>query len=287
MNGSPSRAMVLATLLFMAGGFRAGAQTPPQSDADFAKYAKKLREDALLRMEPTITVPTASRALGVSGKYPWKTGIVTTVFWIGGKSGNASSAWDPKWERSYGGFDNPEAQSRKNFIPANFVPRLNPFYIALPYNDVASGATKPEAKVVIPWYGDVVANGSWSEGQSVCRDRWVAIRSSTGKVCYAQWNDCGPFAVDHWQYVFGNEKPRPNANGGAGLNVSPAVRDYLQLSGTDVADWKFVEAPDVPKGPWALYGSNNPFTKPSPPPPGAAPAAPEQFGPPTPVQKTE
>jgi hypothetical protein len=62
--------------------------------------------------------------------------------------------------------------------------------------------------------------------------------------------------TDHWEYVFGNEKPRPNADGGAGLQISPAVRDYLELSNIDVTDWKFVEAKDVPDGPWKIYGEH-------------------------------
>jgi hypothetical protein len=48
-------------------------------------------------------------------------------------------------------------------------------------------------------------------------------------------------------------------NQGAGLDVSPAVRDYLGLKGKDVCDWKFVEARDVPNGPWTKYGDNNTF----------------------------
>ena len=61
----------------------------------------------------------------------------------------------------------------------------------------------------------------------------------------------GPFRTDHWEYVFGNERPKPNLNRGAGLDVSPAVRDYLGLPDTDVTDWKFVEFSEVPPGPWA------------------------------------
>ena len=235
------------------------AQTPYQTSADFTKYAMKLRESAILHMEPQVVIPTMSRTMTVSGKYPWRTGIVTTVFWVGEPAGgnnpvhNFSSSWDLNWEQSYGGFDNPNPASRRNFIPANFVPKQNPFYIALPYNDVTHGTTKPESKVVIPWFRDEFRQ----EGQSVCHDHWIAIRNNSGKVCYAQWSDCGPFRTDHWQYVFGNERPRPNLNGGAGLDVSPAVRDYLQLSSTDVTDWKFVDALEVPNGPWALYGDNN------------------------------
>jgi hypothetical protein len=214
-------------------------------------------------MEPQVIIPTASRLLNISGKYPWKEKIVTTVFWVGEPAGgnnpvhNFSSSWDLNWESSYGGYDNPNPGSRRNYIPVNFVPRQNPFYIALPFNDVTHGTTKPESKLVIPWYREMVDRGQWQEGQSICHNRWIAIRNGSGKVCYAQWSDCGPFRTDHWQYVFGNEKPRPNLNGGAGLDVSPAVRDYLELSSTDVTDWKFVEASEVPSGPWALYGDNN------------------------------
>src|SRR5438477_488150 len=67
------------------------------------------------------------------------------------------------------------------------------------------------------------------------------------------------FRTDHWQYVFGNERPKPNLNKGAGLDVSPAVRDYLGLEETDVTDWKFVEFSEVPRGPWSKHGDNNTF----------------------------
>ena len=195
----------------------------------------------------------------VGGRFPWKTNIVTTVFWIGERptannpTPNHASSWDPNWANAYGGYDNPDPDHRRNFIPVAFTPRQNPFYVALPYNDVTRGTTKPESRLVIPWFKSAFQR----EGLSVCRDRWVAVRSRDGKVGYAQWSDCGPFRTDHWQYVFGNERPRPNLNNGAGLDVSPALRDYLSLRGTDVTDWKFVDARDVPSGPWARYGENN------------------------------
>jgi hypothetical protein len=235
-----------------------------QSAEDFARHAKELREKAIQGLQPLVAPPAGTQRVAVSDQYPWKTEIVTTVFWIGRargrkKDGSTASAWDANWARNYGGYDNPEPKSRRDFIPANFVPRQNPFYIALPYNDVSRNFTRPEAKTVIPWYRDLVTSGQWVDGHSICHNRWLAIRNHAGKVCYAQWSDCGPYKADHWQYVFGNEKPRPNANGGAGLNVSPAVRDYLQLADTDVTDWKFVEVAKVPDGPWGLYGENNPL----------------------------
>ena len=59
--------------------------------------------------------------------------------------------------------------------------------------------------------------------------------------------------------MFGNERPKPNLNQGAGLDVSPAVRDYLGLKQTDVTDWRFVDFSEVPRGPWSALGENNTF----------------------------
>ena len=217
--------------------------------SEFAKYAMSLREQEMEKIPP-LNEPTTSH---VMSRYPWKTNIVTTVFWIG-KKRNHRSVWDANWTRNYGGFDNPDPSARRNYIPVAFIPRQNPFYCALPYNDVEHGQFKPEAPLVIPWFKQSYTG----PGQSVSRHRWIAIRKGD-RLCYAQWEDCGPFRTDHFQYVFGNERPKPNANHGAGLNVSPAVRDYLGLAPTDVTDWQFVEVRDVPPGPWRSYGDNNHF----------------------------
>jgi hypothetical protein len=113
---------------------------------------------------------------------------------------------------------------------------------------------RPEAPRVIPWFKEAYRG----RGVSTCKGRWIAIRKGA-RVVYAQWEDAGPFRTDHWQYVFGNERPKPNLNQGAGLDVSPAVRDYLDLRDTDVTDWKFVEFAEVPRGPWSQLGDNNSF----------------------------
>jgi hypothetical protein len=238
-------------LLILLGRFLAATEYPPYSSAaNFAEYSMKLREREMDQIPPLTEPTTLHPAIQ---RYPWKMSIVTTVFWIGEK-GSYGTVWDPNWTRNYGGTDNPDPSARRNYIPIAFVPRQNPFYFALPYNDVAHGKFKPEAPLVIPWFKQSY-NG---QGQSVCRHRWIAIRKGN-RVCYAQWEDCGPFGTDHFQYVFGNERPTPNPNHGAGLNVSPAVRDYLGLAPTDVIDWQFVEVPDVPPGPWRNYGDNNHF----------------------------
>jgi hypothetical protein len=254
------RLLAVCLTLVIAGVAKGDEQStsPYATAADFAKYAMKLREQALLKVEPQVFVPTSSRP--TTQRSPWKTNIVTTVFWVGEQAGgnnpvpNFKSSWDANWTGSYGGFDNPDSSSRRNYIPVSFIPHQNPFYCALPYNDVTHGQFKPEAPLVIPWFKQAYTG----PGQSVCKDRWIAIRKGN-RTCYAQWEDCGPFRTDHFQYVFQNERPKPNLNHGAGLDVSPAVRDYLGLAPTDVTDWQFVEVRDVPSGPWRSYGENNHF----------------------------
>jgi hypothetical protein len=266
-----TRSVILAAnflVLFNTPGF---AQQRGNSSADFAKYAMQLRENELLRITPhTIMSPSNGlssgndfRSLGGSvGRSGWKVNITTTVFWVGEQATvnnpvpNDKSAWDGGWRSNYGGYDNPNRGARVNFVPLNFLPRQNPFYVALPYNDVDNHHTKREAAQVIPWFRSSFVR----DGQSVCKGRWLAIRHGN-RVCFAQWEDVGPFTTDHWQYVFGNERPRPNRNRDAGLDVSPAVRDYLGLGGLDVCDWKFVDYRSIPSGPWAKYGDNNTFVK--------------------------
>jgi hypothetical protein len=206
------------------------------------------------------SLPRKSSASRLAQRYPWKTRIVTTVFWIGEQSGgnnlvaNCTSAWDKEWRKNYGGFDNPNPASRRNYVPIKFTPRQNPFYCALPYNDKAHTGHRPEAPRVVPWFQEDYQGPA----VSTCKDRWVAIRKGN-RIAYAQWEDAGPFRTDHWQYVFGNERPKPNLNKGAGLDVSPAVRDYLGLKQTDVTDWRFMDFSEVPRGPWSTLGENNTF----------------------------
>jgi hypothetical protein len=190
---------------------------------------------------------------GFVSSYPWRIAIRTTLFWVGEPASlrspdNRHSAWDREWIINYGGTDTPLSGSRDNFRPVAFVPRQNPFYVALPYNDRCPGGIRPEASKVIPWFDPSLA----AQGKSNLKGRWLAIRKGD-RICYAQWEDVGPFQIDHWEYVFGNERPRPNRNQDAGLDVSPAVRDYLGLDELDVTDWQFVEQGEVPAGPWKAY----------------------------------
>src|SRR5947207_1460570 len=281
------RSLAIATTAFLLG-FALGVWLLPRESETWAKI-NNLRQKIIEKARGTAQVavpkpsPTAPRVLSQSGLltassaataaplsaptarpsgdvFPWKMNVITTVFWVGEEqaTGKASpqhqSVWDKDWLKNFGGVDDPEPAARHDYIPISFVPRQNPFYCALPYNDVEQGQFKPEAPIVIPWFKQVHAE----PGQSVCKDRWVAIRRGD-RICYAQWEDCGPFRTDHFQYVFQNERPTPNASHGAGLSVSPAVRDHLGLAPTDMADWRFVEIGDVPSGPWRNYGENNHF----------------------------
>ena len=208
---------------------------------------------------PLVFTPTA-KTTAPSKQFEWKKEIVTTTFWVGelptanNPVPNRASSWDQNWTSNYGGYDDPSPGARRNFLPVKFTPRQNPFYCALPYNDKARTGHRPEAPDVVPWFKEAYQGPA----VSTCKGRWVAIRKGS-KTVYAQWEDAGPFRTDHWQYVFGNERPKPNLNKGAGLDVSPAVRDYLGMQDTDVTDWKFVEFKDVPPGPWAKLGDNNTF----------------------------
>ena len=237
----------------------AGSNAEP-AKTKFSKKSEKTADDRVFDISSIAFAPKLLAGDHPGQRYPWKNEIVTTVFWIGEKPGgnnpvpNRVSSWDNQWAKNYGGTDDPDSAHRSNYIPANFTPGLNPFYCALPYNDKAKDGHRPEAPRVVPWFRDAYQG----PGVSTCKDRWVAIRKGN-RVAYAQWEDAGPFRTDHWQYVFGNDRPKPNLNKGAGLDVSPAVRDYLGLKPTDVTDWRFVDFNEVPRGPWATHGENNTF----------------------------
>jgi hypothetical protein len=178
------------------------------------------------------------------------TGIRTTVFWVGetanadnGGIPNAESAWDDHWLSHYGGVDAP--QPRTGNLPAGFVPQENPYYFALPYNDISEqGSRKPSADKCLP-----TNTTSKSDRHSWCKNSWIAI-SYHGKTAYAQWEDVGPFEEDDSRYVFGEARPRNTQGEKAGLDVSPAVQGYLGIKDVDNTAWRFVKPTDVPEGPW-------------------------------------
>jgi len=194
--------------------------------------------------------------------YPIHKNITATYFFVGelpSKNNkfisNVVSAWDDIWMWHYGGVDNPK--DRICFYPRKFIPKENPFYVALPYNDLyPNGKVKPSQKK-IPWYKGYT-------GTSIVKNRWVKIikhyKNGKTKVCYAQWEDAGPNEYDDFDYVFGNKRPKNTFNAKAGIDVSPAVKDYLGLKDIDKVDWQFVDFKDVPDGPWKKIITTTPVT---------------------------
>jgi hypothetical protein len=239
-----------------------GASKAEPAKTRFSKKSEKTGDDRVVDISSLGFTPgqLAAQPVQPGQRYPWKSSIVTTVFWIGEKPStnnpvpNRVSSWDKEWTKNYGGMDDPDPAHRSNYMPVKFNPGLNPFYCALPYNDKAREGHRPEAPRIVPWFREAYQGPA----VSTCKGRWVAIHKGS-RTAYAQWEDAGPFRTDHWQYVFGNERPKPNLNKGAGLDVSPAVRDYLGLQPTDVTDWRFVDFREVPRGPWATHGENNTF----------------------------
>jgi hypothetical protein len=175
--------------------------------------------------------------------------IITTFFWVGepadsdnGNISNQASTWDGQWQQHFGGVDSPAP--RNGYAPAGFTPRENTFYFALPYSDINSKGQRKTTAAKCP-----LAAGN--NVYSWCKNSWIAIRHN-GKVAYAQWEDAGPFGEDDVNYVFGSSPPANKKDGKAGLDVSPAIRDYLGLQDVDTADWGFLPAQSVPDGPWKL-----------------------------------
>lgn len=252
MNASFAISGILSVALL---GTAAGARLSERL-ADVHEDFLSDRREALPSLSDPYGIPAAARVViersrdSIRDSLPWKRNVVATVFWVGelptenNPTPNTKSAWDQNWQENFGGYDQPDR--RDGWCPQGFIPALNPFYIALPYNDVAKGGVhRPEASEVIPWFWQSYRG----DGISVCKGRWIAIHYG-GRVCYAQWEDVGPFEVDHWQYVFGKESPRGNRNQNAGIDLSPAVRDYLNLKSGARVEWKFVEDTQVPRGPW-------------------------------------
>lgn len=184
-----------------------------------------------------------------SSRGPVHEQVMTTVFWVGEPAdaenahiSNVPSAWDEQWEHSYGGYDDPEHRSGYN--PAKFTPRENPFYFALPYNDLdEDGKRRSTARGCLQYTPSTNDHYSW------CKNTWIAVVYGS-KTVYAQWQDVGPNEENDPNYVFGTAKPKNTFGARAGLDVSPAVRDYLGLDGDNLTSWAFMPASSVPNGPW-------------------------------------
>jgi peptidoglycan/xylan/chitin deacetylase (PgdA/CDA1 family) len=184
--------------------------------------------------------------------YPLHQNITATVFWVGESASidnqfidNFSSIWDDKWLEHYGGVDDPNLRNR--YVPAKFTPHENSFYFALPYNDIENGTRINDANKIVYWSDEK----NWNDTESMVKNKWIKITKNT-KTVYAQWEDAGPFVYGDKNYVFGTALPINKMNNNAGLDVSPAVSDYLGLydDNKNIVRWQFVDFQNVPDGPW-------------------------------------
>ncbi|MCK5506450.1 MAG: hypothetical protein KAJ10_14910 [Thermodesulfovibrionia bacterium] len=173
---------------------------------------------------------------------------ITTLFWVGEEANkdnnfisNTSSAWDEGWLEHYGGIDSP--LHRCGYKPCAFKPKENPFYFALPYNDLNNNGIRKESAKLIPWYQENI------DKTSILKNRWIEIVYREN-ICYAQWEDVGPLETDDIGYVFGNSPSNNTFGVQAGLDISPAVWDCLKLNTNYFITWRFVVELEVPPGPW-------------------------------------
>jgi hypothetical protein len=243
LSGARPAVAAVALALAAAGCARSGPASSPPSSA----VGGRTGSEAAPVPAPAPAPAAAPAPAPAPPAYPDHT-ATATVFWVGepadsdsGYITNVTSAWDDHWRDHFGGVDDPD--HRAGWRPAGFVPRENPFYVALPYDDFDdAGHVKPSA-ARLPWAADRVA------GQSVLKNRWVRVEHG-GQATYAQWEDVGPFQSDDFDYVFGAAGPSNKRNDRAGIDVSPAIRDALALDGEQPVSWRFVDRADVPAGPW-------------------------------------
>jgi hypothetical protein len=222
----PAGATALATTAVATYTVPSRPAPPPLSDFDFV-------------------TPKANHNI-----YPWRTYIVTTEFWIGegatpiSSTTNVQSSWDEEWLQKNHGTDSP--YNRNGYASGGHASTLNPFYCALPFNDLAF-PDKAQNWLPHGWY----RHPEDGKQVSACQHRWVEIKNSRGDICYAQWEDVGPLTYDDAEYVFGGARPRGLGSDHAGLDVSPAVFDYLGLNDRNrYTAWKFVDEADVRPGAW-------------------------------------
>jgi len=186
-------------------------------------------------------------------KYPRHDDIKASVFWVGeaadesnGQIANFASSWQEEWQNDFGGVDDPA--QRNGFCPVAFKPKENPFYVALPYNDLEiDGRSKPDAQRVVPW----ATEPTNPRIGSIVKNRWVEV-SIGDQRCYGQWEDAGPFLENDSIYVFGASRPSNTRILGAGIDLSPAMETCLGVRGEATVSWRFIDVADVPKGPWLV-----------------------------------
>ena len=150
----------------------------------------------------------------------------------------------------------------------------SPFYLDLPVDDYnASDSTDTTAYStrcsVIPWANDTGYAGHCTDQSfSYMKNHFVKIMAHS-QTCYGQIEDAGPADdgngngnYDDVNYVFGAADQRPfnTSFNSAGMDVSPALNACLQgtFNNDLTVSWQFVDAADVPAGPWKTIVTTTP-----------------------------
>lgn len=239
-------------------------------------------------------------------RYPLHTGIVATTFWVGevfdGSRADGSqvcSTYDADWAYQWSGIgsghvpadgiacsgarlggcdgvpgedghgcETERRTAANDFFPSVLVPRENPFYLDLPYDDLHDPIGFAQRCDVIPWAADPGYAGRCDDPTfSFMKNRWVALSGPNGETCYGQIQDAGPSHDELYHdaaYVFGGGDVQPSQGqfNNAGLDVSPALNGCLgfaELDGdNDRVDWRFVDDDQVPTGPWTKVVTTSP-----------------------------
>lgn len=269
--------VIAACLLLALAGCVPGDRMPAPRPSGTATASATPRPTASPTVLPPPPAAPPSAPPGASG-YPWHTDIVATTFWVGeifdpgAPDGSQEiSTYDSDWLGSYGGCDGvnsgggcaTEPRSAANsFFPSSMAPRENPFYLDLPYDDINDETGFAQRDAVIPWAAEF-AGSQGDSSISYLKNRWVQLVYQ-GSTCYGQIEDAGPGEYHDAAYVFGSDDARP-ANtryGGAGMDVSPALTGCLGLPDLDGVtsgiDWRFVDADEVPAGPWLTIVTTSP-----------------------------
>lgn len=245
--------IITGTVLFVmiAGTYGLTRQTSSPSAPPKYTASATATEPTKVIKNATTTAPVTTQPNETSPKpvspYPLHENITATVFWVGEGADNSNdfihnraSAWMSDWVTAFGGVDNPD--NRCDYRPCAFTPKENPFYFALPFNDYNENGLKSDTELRrISWY-----TGTIPENTSILKNRWIEVRHGN-KVAYAQWEDVGPFGENDANYVFGTARP---AEPRAGLDLSPALADYLSVDGRGTVSWRFIDSVNVPKGEW-------------------------------------
>ena len=243
----------------------------------------------------TISVTVAGILFGTNSSDPVDTTVDTTTgysvhsnimastFWCGESASDANdfitntqSAWMVNWGGEFGVEDKPLLDRDSDFIPtsSSYNHKENPYYFALPYDDFGAGVydgagtednsqsldsdgRKTNAYSAVYWSDEKTKN-EWGDSISMCKNRWIKIKvSGSSKVCYAQWEDAGPYYYNDINYVFGNGRPSNTTDAPyAGIDLAPSVCLYLNQQLEDwgapnfEVDWNFVAESEVPDGPW-------------------------------------